>query len=123
MSNSAAALDLLAPVDPVYQKSCECNDGFELIIEGENFVCQTIKEDYEGSAEFSEGSSEVSDSSVLSDDEDLSIVEDEISMPMIEIKSSKVVFDQRYYFLIMHQLSHTVLCFSSKAYMIYDISH
>ena len=103
MTNSAAALDLLAPVDPVYQKSCECNDGFELIIEGENFVCQTINGDYEGSAEFSEGSSEVSDSSVLSDDEDdLSIVEDEISMPMIEMKSSKVVFDQRYYFLIMH---------------------
>ena len=111
LTNSAAALDLLAPVDPVYQKSCECNDGFELIIEGSNFVCQTINGDYEGSAEFSEGSSEVSDSIVLSDDEDdLSIVEDEISMPMIQMKSSKVVFDQRYYFLIMHLLSITVLC-------------
>ena len=103
LTNSAAALDLLSPVDPVYQKSCECNDGFELIIEGSNFVCQTINENYEGSAEVSEGSAEDSDSSFLSDDEDdLSTMEDEISMPIIEMKSSKVVFDERYYFLIMY---------------------
>ena len=103
LTNSAAALDLLSPVDPVYQKSCECNEGFELVIEGSNFICQAINEDYEGSVEISEGSSEFPDSSFLSDDEDdLSTMEDEISMPMIEMKSSKVVFDQRYCFLIMN---------------------
>ena len=109
LTNSAAALDLLSPVDPVYQKSCECNDGFELVIEGSNFVCQTINEDYEGSVELSEGSSEFPDSSFLSDDEDdLSTMEDEISMPMIEMKSSKVVFEQRYCFLIMNSWKNTV---------------
>ena len=96
MVNADEALDLFDPAEAVFESSCECDDGFELIIQ-EFPTCEAIN--IEGSVQISEGSSEFYDSSLLSDDEDYLSLGDKdeiISLPQIGMKSAKVDIEERY---------------------------